>query len=1186
MGLNSSSVIKIVDLLCEGPIEGIEGGRQGIYLDESPLQGADGEDFVDKKLVSHELNRGTRGQDYLPQAEGRTSSVQDVGLQVGKNYEEITRTTNNDGTTVKARNYGHGTRVVQVDDPNVDRIDLIFTIGPLYSTAQEGLAKGQLFNAQIFFKVFIQAKGQGFVQLKNAAIDDSSDNIKIDRNGTFFIDGISTTGYQFKIPGIRLKGKGPWNIKVEKYPDLFVGGVVKRSYKGDIPHSQEDAPDIDQDIFRATYDEFIDENKKKTLASGRKNGFVWTSIIKHENIRTAYPFSACVGMDISTEEFPSLPTRSYLVRGKKVRIPHNAVPRDDGSLEFIGNFNGSLGDMAWTTCPVCIFYDLLTNKRFGAGHFIEASNLSWVDLYPLAQYANQRVNGEPRFACNVQVASQADAYSVLQDFASVFRGMMYWQSNVIQLTADHGNLDGTDVSPVHVFSNSNVVDGVFTYSGSSLKTRSTSIRVRYSDPDNLYKPNVLVVEDASLISRYGYQIKEILAFGCTSKKQAKRLGRWMLKTEELDASTVAFSVGLEGVLVFPGQVFAIQDSLRAAIRLSGRVSSSTTTSIVADQSITLPAGENPQLTCVLSNGTVESREIDIVNTNGTTITVVSAFSSAPLAQAIYSIKTSQVTEQKFRCLSVADNADGTFGITAIEFNDSIYGAADFNEEIEFEDVTIIDEKPGKPHNLNIAFQLIEKDGGITNRAIASWQPSGEAFTAGYEVSWRTGDGTYTNLTTSKVSLEVDGIQPNTRFQIKVRAVGIGFPKKRSAYARASAITPTLPTIIEGNRLIENISDLTITPISDTQAVLHWRSPVTEKLNNLVAVIKHSDKTDGTGSFVTSANLVEVPASANTATVPRINGEYLVKLRDETTTQKSITTVSVLLNTPDVSPKLVIYSPREHQIESPFTQKFRGEKTDIVYNSSYDGLILNTTELVNGKFLGRYDFPTVQTLPGKFEVRLDRVLATQGLYPDDTIDSRTALVDTWPDWDGALAEETSTQVYFRASDDVSTNDQLLLEADPDVFLLEDGNNLIYESSLTFGPWRVLDKSTFVGRTFQFKAELESLQPDQTPLVDALGYDMWLPSRVENTAATGSAESPSNPGYYRTPDDGSNFTVTFTNAFYETPSIGITALNLASGDYYELVSTARTGFTIRFKNSSGQVVSKDFKYTAAGFGSEQT
>lgn len=1164
MGLNSSSVIKIVDLLCEGPIDGIEGNKKGVFLDESPMEAQDGENFLEADQVSHELRTGWKGQSYLTQAKGKTSNVVNVNKQIGSEYKE---NLDKEGVKVKSREYGHGIEVVQVTDADVDSIDLVFTIPKLFSTAQEGLVKGQLFDAQIFFKVSVQSVGSGggFKNIKTSAVETSDQDVKVAKNGVFYIDGISTSNYQFQISGIELQGKPPWNVKVEKYPDLSY-----RSYKGAISHTKSDAAEIDQDIFRATWEEFNEVDKQTPLAQGRGNVFVWTSLIENFNIRTAYPFSACVGMSISTEEFPSLPTRSYLVRGKKVRVPHNAVPRDNGSLEFIGNFNGSLGPAVWTTCPVCIFYDLLTNKRFGAGHFIQASNLSWVDLYPLAQYANELISvpgpDEPRFACNVQVSSQAEAYTVLQDFASVFRGMMYWQSNVIQVTGDHGNLDGTDIDPVHIFSNSNVVGGVFSYSGSSLKTRSTSIRVRYSDPENFYKPNIVCVEDSVLIEKYGYQVKEVLGFGCTSKHQARRMGLWMLKTEELDASTVTFSVGLEGALVFPGQVFAIQDELRAGIRLSGRISSSTTTTIVADQSITLPVGL-PTLTCVVNDGTIESREISGVS--GSTITVSPAFSSAPLVQAIYSISTLQVNQQKFRCLSVSDNNDGTFAVVAVEFNDSIYDAAEKLDDIDFEDITVIDAKPPKPSSLSIDFQLIEKDGGVTNRAIASWAAGEGGFTGSYVVAWRIGEGSFNKSETTKTSLEVDGIQPGKTFQVKVRALGIGFPTKKSGFVYKKAVAPDLPTIIGGNSLVSNVKNLTISPINDTQAALHWNSPAVEKLNNLVAIVKHSNKTDGTGTFESATKLVQVPASANTAIVPLLNGEYLIKLKDQTTKKKSITAVSVVLNIPDALPKLLVETRREDQDTPPF----QGLQQDVIYDSSYDGLILNTTELVDGKFSGEYEFASLKTLPGKFQVTLDRTLQSRGLYPSDTIDARSALVDSWADWDGTLAEDTSSEIYFRVSDQVPTDDEFLLEASPDIFLLEDGDKLLLESSVTFdSEWTVLNKSTFVGRTFQFKAELESEQPDQTPLVDELGYVMSIPSRTENSASITSGAAAK--------------AVTFTTAFYEAPTVGITAFNLASGDYYELTSVTRTGFTIHFKNSSNSSVSRNFQYVAAGFGSEQT
>ena len=190
-------------------------------------------------------------------------------------------------------------------------------------------------------------------------------------------------------------------------------------------------------------------------------------------MRTAYPYCAVAGLSISTRQFSSLPTRAYKIRGRLVQIPSNATVRTDGSLKFTGAFNGEL-KRAWTTCPICCWYDMLTNKRYGAGDFVAAENVSWVDLYPLAQYANQLITTpdgeqEARFACNTVISSQAEAFNVLQDLASVFRGMLYWQTNTIQAIGDHGNLDGTALSPVHLYSNSNVINGAFEYSALRLR---------------------------------------------------------------------------------------------------------------------------------------------------------------------------------------------------------------------------------------------------------------------------------------------------------------------------------------------------------------------------------------------------------------------------------------------------------------------------------------------------------------------------------------------------------------------------------------------------------------------------------------------------------------------------------------------------------------------------------------------
>ena len=527
----------------------------------------------------------------------------------------------------------------------------------------EGIARGQLFNATTRIRILFKSKGTAF----NEVYDKS-------------FTGISTSTYQFKTPKINIEGKAPFLFKIQKITNRENDYEVQK-------HQFED----------------IDENTP--LENTRANRVFLTSMIERKDSQDNYSSAACVGLSLSTEAFSALPTRSYLIKGMRVKIPHNATVREDGSLEFTGSFNGSLATgLHWTTCPICIFFDMLTSDKHGAGDFITASNISWVDLYPLAQYANQLVStpdgDEPRFAINTVIGAQNEAYKVIQNLASTFRGMTYWAANTVNVAADHGNLDGSDVDPVHLYTNANVIGGVFTYTGTSLKTRSTSIRVRYNNPDNLYKLDVIIVKDDDLITKYGNQVKDIVAFGCSSKYQAQRLGTWMLKSEKLDQDVVVFQTGLDGLAVLPGQVFAVADEMRQGVQRAGRIATgATTTSITLDKDLSSVIGSDPDsftLNCTLPDGTMESKTISAVS--DATVTTA-AFSSAPQSQAIYSVTSTSLEHQKFKCISVVDNNDGSYTIEGVQFNDSIYAAADKNEEITVPDITAFDERPTPPTDL-------------------------------------------------------------------------------------------------------------------------------------------------------------------------------------------------------------------------------------------------------------------------------------------------------------------------------------------------------------------------------------------------------------------------------------------------------------------------------------------------------
>jgi hypothetical protein len=1148
MALNSESVIKIVDLLCEGPIQGLVAEEEAIYLNETQIKTGATRNF-NSDDIQYELNVGGRTQGQLSQMGNTASTITEVNAEIGENYSE-TLDANGD---VTARDYGAGQVIRQVTDPEVDFVELLFTVPRLFSTAQEGLAKGQLFNGTIQIKVYVQNVGTAYNQVYDRTIN-----------------GISVSDYQIKTPRIQLTGNGPWNIKVVKL-------------------------NLGENHFEVKYTNFTEVAKNTALANGRGNRIVWTGLIESQTVRSAYPYCVVAGLSISTRQFSSLPKRAYEVKGRIVKVPVNSRVRSDGSLEFIGAFNGTLKD-SWTTCPVCCFYDMVTNPRYGAGDFVTTANLSWVDLYPLAQYANALISNpdgsrEPRFACNTVIGDQAEAFNVLQDLASVFRGMLFWHANTIQATADHGNLDGSVVAPVHLYNNSNVVDGAFNYSGTSLKTRSTSIRVRYNDPSNFYKANYVVIEDAALISKYGYQVKEVVGFGCTSKFQAQRLGRWMLASEELDGEIVSFSTGLQGAVVLPGQVFAVADEMRQGGRLAGRIASATTTAITTDQTITLPAGSSHKLTCLLSDGTVETK--DIASAASKTITVSSAFSSAPQTQSIWSMSSSSVTEQKFRCLSVADNGDGTYSITGVEHNDSIYAVADAGGDLVFNDITVFDQQPAPPDGVRLTFRQVKVDAGYRFIAIASWMKNLSSYANSYQVRYKIGNQNWRIDQTNNANYELTNLTETTSISFQVRSVGIAPNRKTSQW---TSITATVPNVsVEqdpsdestgGKPIIlppPNIDNVTIQANGDN-AILRWTFPVigTDLLNYTV-IVRHSSKTDGTATWAESTKLREISATTSYGIVPLLEGEYLLKARDEKTKLYSVSENSAVIDLPNALPRLNLQVTREDQDTPPF----QGQKIDVFYSEEYDGLVLDGSltlddiaELIDTldsfdfigtrRLSGSYIFENVLDLGGVFSVVFSRTLTSRGLYPADSIDERTELLDRWSDFDGLIPDGTSAELYFRTSNQATTAEEMLLE-NGDFLLLEDGNKIQMESDIDFGPWQPMESGRYTGRQFQFKCDLTSEVTDQTPVVDELGYTMQLETRTESSATIASGAGAK--------------AVTFTNAFYQTPNIGITAFDLDSGDYYRVTSTSRTGFTVTFYNSSNTAVDRDFQYQAVGYGSEQ-
>ena len=771
MTLRSTSTIKILDLLCEGPIEGFadpleDGLSKSIFLNDNPVELA-GQESFDLGKVEAVLKFGTKNQN-IPKGFTGAKKTENISIneEIGTNYSETLTTRN----TVKSRDYGRGQILKKITTTDAEVLTIFFTIPALFSQAMEGIASGQLFSAKIRIEVFIKGKGKSFKRAFKEVIE-----------------GVSTTNYQFS-KSIELINDNLFGNKPFGEPPYII--KIKKNTKGE----------DDYDIRKK---DLVNLPKLTPFGGKRANRIICTSFALKTLSTTNINNMACVGLTFSSEAFPQLPTRSYLIKGKKVRIFSNATPRDDGSLKFDGEFDGNFlqdedGDdlLVWTTCPVCIFIDMLTDTTYGAGNFVSLDNISLVDLYPLARYCNERVNipdddsvsgttKEPRFAMNTIIGNQVSAYKLLQNMASVFRGMTYWASNTVNVGADHGNLDGFPIDPVHLYNNSNVIGGVFSYSGTSVKTRSTKIRVNYNDPKNNYKVDQVVVQNSSLIDKFGLQEKEIVAFGCTSKYQAIRMGQYMLKSEELDGEVVTFSTGLDGLFVLPSQVFAVADLMRAGQRTGGRVSSATTTVITTDQTVQIPSGSSQELTCILSDGTLETK--DISNSSGTTITVADAFSSAPLAQSVYAISTSNVQQQKFRCIDIKDNNNGTYTITGVQHNDSIYDIADDTinsleeDPLEERDISTFEDTPRKPTDLVVSFTEVKVNNSMVNRGLFQWSRGTNGPSIKFDIELDVNDKPEVAINNyTQTTFEIDSLKLGELVTFRVKAVGL-IPDKKSSF---------------------------------------------------------------------------------------------------------------------------------------------------------------------------------------------------------------------------------------------------------------------------------------------------------------------------------------------------------------------------------------------------------------------
>ena len=784
--LFSASKARVVDLVSEGEIVGLLSaeydpststwinGEQSIYLNETPVKDSLGNyNFED---VSYAIREGTNAQTLIPGFAG-SEQVESVNILV--------------------KNGTPGPIIKSFSSSTVDAVRVLLYTPSLLDGDND---KGDLHGSSVSFKIYIEK----------------------DNDGSW--DLMKTSSFEGKTSG--------------KY---------ERSYRLDIPSAWKDSgfTQVAIKVERTTAD------STSTKVSNELWFGAYTKVIDN---KLRYPNSALIAMQVDARQFTSIPKRGYEIKGVKIKVPSNYTPYDQGHCSLSGYrrkdrctqaggtwsgtsegdnlYNGAWDgtfDIAWTCNPAWILYDLCTDERYGLGKWLSANQLDKWSLYEIGKYCDGVDNSgnfegvddgwgnkEARFAANLYLQAREEAYKVINDISSIFRGMVYWQQGQISAVQD------APKDPVMNFSDANVIDGAFTYEGSSRKQRHNVAHVTWNNPEDFYRQNVEYVEDAQGITNANNQIfsTDVIAVGCTSQGQARRVGNWILYTERYETEAVSFSTGMEGAAIRPGDIIKIADSSRSGVRYGGRIASgSTTTTIKLDAPTPVTAGktytislinteeacvragvkqsESTQETCINAHVDnewkpyvwVETKTVSYVSVTEevTEVTVTSAFENTPTASYMWILEEMGTVEaQDFRVLMTREAGPNIVEVSALAYHGAKYGyiedSTDFSQKSTSNMPKPSDPVPS-PSNLTINEEIyVDSMGNVKNRATCNWDAPNTAGTAttypyiaSYYVEWRRKAPAITNWTsmgeTSAQSITIDDAPAGTlEFRVKTRRI--------------------------------------------------------------------------------------------------------------------------------------------------------------------------------------------------------------------------------------------------------------------------------------------------------------------------------------------------------------------------------------------------------------------------------
>ncbi|WP_052922806.1 phage attachment tail tip protein J, partial [Escherichia coli] len=551
-------------------------------------------------------------------------------------------------------------------------------------------------------------------------------------------------------------------------------------------------------MVRETADSTTDQLQNKTL---------WSSYTEIIDVKQCYPNTAIVGLQVDAEQFGGQQmTVNYHIRGRIIQVPSNYDPE---KRTYSGIWDGSLKP-AYSNNPAWCLWDMLTHPRYGMGKRLGAADVDKWALYAIGQYCDQTVpdgfgGTEPRMTFNAYLAQQRKAWDVLSDFCSAMRCMPVWNGQTLTFVQDRPS----DV--VWPYTNSDVVvddNGVgFRYSFSALKDRHTAVEVNYTDPQNGWQTSTELVEDPEAILRYGRNLLKMDAFGCTSRGQAHRAGLWVIKTELLETQTVDFTLGSQGLRHTPGDIIEICDNDYAGTLTGGRVLSidAATRTLTLDREVTLP--ETGAATVNLINGSGKPVSVDITEHPAPDRIQVSTLPDGVETYGVWGLSLPSLRRRLFRCVSVRENTDGTFAITAVQHVPEKEAIVDNGARFEPQSGSLNSVIPPAVQHLTV--EVSAADGQYL--AQAKWDTPRVVKGVRFSLRLTSGKGTDARLVTTAITADTEhrfsGL-PLGEYTLTVRAINSYGQQGEPATTTFRIAAPAAPSRIE---LTPGYFQITATP---------------------------------------------------------------------------------------------------------------------------------------------------------------------------------------------------------------------------------------------------------------------------------------------------------------------------------------------------------------------------------------